>query len=778
MRWTMTTIPVISQLKSLFQAVTGDEDGAKKTQDEFVDAWIHHPLKTVGDLADGIPVVGHIKGFVHLALGDKEGFIHSEEAASRTSVVLAAAALTGASGGLAAPVLAGVVAGVAADGIFTGIESARHGKYDPQGLVGVGTNVVKGIEKGEKINGDIFDGIAIVASDGVMGSSGFKPKVKTTTLTAVERQIYRVEGRSLWRFVSKEGVESFKSGDNQRIFPHKEEVFTRRKLPGFRDAEELTELNPPSTDPAAPPADAEPAGPADGEEPGPSGGKKEKDRGDTDRIPLHRKIWPNVFEDDDATMMFLNFGNEDRAYSYWAQKAIDHREVVEKYRTKNPGTAVKAGSHSIKIKTFKVFTRDLEQAELDSITEDQKADLDRMTEEQRAEEGVVYKGVIRVDLKAERQYGLEPSRYAPIIEKTIKGSFAEEVPWLDHLPTGILKLIRDHPAAAGKVRRFAPKAPLAGSAAVTGEGASNSTKDHLGPVFLPIRYLMVANADDMEIVEDTPEAILHCRHVKVPVPATDELYGGWTEHFEYLVKFTDGKLEWYPGELIADDLKENYQKKTTASAKPVARFAGQEGDKIIVEREDGSTEKVDHRQIFWEEQEDGTEPLHLKELDGIIHHLRSPHISHGQRIPMTAAKDLPAPHITRGPVGADVDGKPLYLASALNFNGGIHPCEVAPDRGADKYRVAWEGKAVAHDGEFDFLPFTPESMEFVPSKKGAIPDGRVAILGGHDAEKKTFYHALADIDGHKVPGKAAPHLNGGQFLSGDSVVEKEDCEIL
>ena len=61
----MTTIPFFSQIKSLFQLVTGDASGAKKTQEEFLDAWEHHPLQTIGDFVDGVPIVGHVKG-MHL----------------------------------------------------------------------------------------------------------------------------------------------------------------------------------------------------------------------------------------------------------------------------------------------------------------------------------------------------------------------------------------------------------------------------------------------------------------------------------------------------------------------------------------------------------------------------------------------------------------------------------------------------------------------------------------------------------------------------------------
>jgi len=58
----MTTIPIVSQLKSIFQAITGDTSGALKTQEQFLDTWKNHPGKAIGDFADGVPIVGHIKG--------------------------------------------------------------------------------------------------------------------------------------------------------------------------------------------------------------------------------------------------------------------------------------------------------------------------------------------------------------------------------------------------------------------------------------------------------------------------------------------------------------------------------------------------------------------------------------------------------------------------------------------------------------------------------------------------------------------------------------------
>jgi hypothetical protein len=59
----MSTLPLISQFKSAFQWVTGDSEGAKRTWDEFKDAWtLNHLGQTIGNIADGIPLVGHIKG--------------------------------------------------------------------------------------------------------------------------------------------------------------------------------------------------------------------------------------------------------------------------------------------------------------------------------------------------------------------------------------------------------------------------------------------------------------------------------------------------------------------------------------------------------------------------------------------------------------------------------------------------------------------------------------------------------------------------------------------
>jgi len=66
-----------------------------------------------------------------------------------------------------------------------GIESARHGKFDPQGLVGAGAHVIKDIQEGKNSSGDIFDGVLIVAGDGMIGASEITRPTRTTTVRSL-----------------------------------------------------------------------------------------------------------------------------------------------------------------------------------------------------------------------------------------------------------------------------------------------------------------------------------------------------------------------------------------------------------------------------------------------------------------------------------------------------------------------------------------------------------------------------------------------------------------
>ena len=101
--------------------------------------------KEVGDgVLSSAPVVGHIKGGIHYAVGDKEGGDNCMRAASRTTAVVAGGVAGTFAGGPAGAIAGGVAAGAACDGAMTGIESAINGEYKPQGQIAAWDAAVNG----------------------------------------------------------------------------------------------------------------------------------------------------------------------------------------------------------------------------------------------------------------------------------------------------------------------------------------------------------------------------------------------------------------------------------------------------------------------------------------------------------------------------------------------------------------------------------------------------------------------------------------------------------
>ena len=104
------SVPVVSQTKSLVQAVAGDTEGALRTQENFsrqcpvvsqtrslVEVSIGDPqaaletqkqfAQSMNDLADSLPGIGHVKGGIHYACGDREGGDKAMMAATRGLVL-------------------------------------------------------------------------------------------------------------------------------------------------------------------------------------------------------------------------------------------------------------------------------------------------------------------------------------------------------------------------------------------------------------------------------------------------------------------------------------------------------------------------------------------------------------------------------------------------------------------------------------------------------------------------------------------------------------------
>ena len=59
------------------------------------------------------------------------------------------------------------------------------------------------------------------------------------------------------------------------------------------------------------------------------------------------------------------------------------------------------------------------------------------------------------------------------------------------------------------------------------------------------------------------------------------------------------------------------------------------------------------------------------------------------------------------------------------------------------------------------LAYDMDKMELIPAFGGHLPTGRQAIVGGvemYGNKKELLYHAVATINGERIPGKTGPHL--------------------
>ena len=124
-------------------------------------------------------------------------------------------------------------------------------------------------------------------------------------------------------------LDDFHAGDNQRIFCHKGQIEVREKLPALGPAEDFS--------PTPPPRDMV--------HPRVKGFREMA-------LPSDASVFA-----DNGNMIFLNCGDVDRAYGYYADKLIDHRQFVREYRDRlPPGTVsgVTEKTHTIKVKSFEV----------------------------------------------------------------------------------------------------------------------------------------------------------------------------------------------------------------------------------------------------------------------------------------------------------------------------------------------------------------------------------------------------------------------------------------
>jgi len=151
--------------------------------------------QTVNDVANNVPVVGHVKGAVHYVCGDKEGGDKAMKSASRTTGVIIGGAV-GIAAGPAGMVAGGIAGGAAVDGITTGVESGIKGEYTPSGQIEAWTRVAQA-ETSEELIGGIVDGVTAPVLDGMLGyTAGKTIKGPKSLLKKQPRHKYRTRGGS------------------------------------------------------------------------------------------------------------------------------------------------------------------------------------------------------------------------------------------------------------------------------------------------------------------------------------------------------------------------------------------------------------------------------------------------------------------------------------------------------------------------------------------------------------------------------------------------------
>lgn len=129
----------------------------------------------------------------------------------------------------------------------------------------------------------------------------------------------------------------------------------------------------------------------------------------------------------------------------------------------------------------------------------------------------------------------------------------------------------------------------------------------------------------------------------------------------------------------------------------------------------------------------------------------------GHRILLRTDAQFPPARAYGPSLSIDSDGRPVYIGSAL-FDRAVHPCKIVPHLEPTPVHVPYGAGEHEHHGSFDLLPIVPEQMEWVTTSYGRIPSGRTPIVGGYEGSGLWLYHAVATIDGERVPGKTGEHL--------------------
>lgn len=130
-------------------------------------------LDVADGVTDGLPVIGHVKGGVFRAMGDRERSDRALKSSSRSVSVLAGGVKGYLVGGPVGAVVGGVVCGAAMDGTITGVESALHRKFRPHGQIACWYQVAHATSSEQRISG-IVGGAMTPVVDALSGFAAGK----------------------------------------------------------------------------------------------------------------------------------------------------------------------------------------------------------------------------------------------------------------------------------------------------------------------------------------------------------------------------------------------------------------------------------------------------------------------------------------------------------------------------------------------------------------------------------------------------------------------------
>lgn len=112
-------MPIISQARSTVEKVMGNFEDAQKTEEQFITGFVE-------PIVDNTPGVGHVKGAIHMATGDMQRGEEIMKGATKNGLIAIGTMVGGAGGAISTSLMT--------DKLYTAVDSARANEYKPYGF--------------------------------------------------------------------------------------------------------------------------------------------------------------------------------------------------------------------------------------------------------------------------------------------------------------------------------------------------------------------------------------------------------------------------------------------------------------------------------------------------------------------------------------------------------------------------------------------------------------------------------------------------------------------